>query len=466
VSLSEKYGSAAQNVRQRYGYTNAHQSVSKRQGQSVGVPIINQKGDVSYLGTISIGTPPQKLNVVLDTGSSDLWVAGTSCTRCPNVPEFDTTKSSSFQESSNSQDIQINYGSGSVAGSLAAETVSLGGFTVSQQPFLLVDRMTSGLLDGQVSGILGLAFQALASTRSKPFWQTLADNNQFSSKEMSFYLTREMNNPSASELEYGGVFTLGGTNSSLYSGDIEFIDLPSTSQNTFWLLEVSGITVNGKSANVATGSNALAAIDTGTTLIGGPSSDVAAVWAQVSGSQKATDSDLQGFYTFPCDTDVQVSFAFGGKSWSISTLDMNLGQVTRGGPCAGAIFDLNLGTNIGEGSGNPNWVVGATFLKNVYSVFRESPGPSVGFAALANGENPSSGSVAPTRSVSVTVSNTGLPTTVSNTGLQTLGTNSPTASGSAAATQNSTGNGAVAAMQPFSTFTIAFSAALFALILI
>jgi cathepsin D len=42
----------------------------------------------------------------------------------------------------------------------------MGGFTVPDQTFLAVDQTTSGLLDGSVSGILGLAFSAIATTRA------------------------------------------------------------------------------------------------------------------------------------------------------------------------------------------------------------------------------------------------------------------------------------------------------------
>jgi hypothetical protein len=45
------------------------------------------------------------------------------------------------------------------------------------------------------------------------------------------------------------------------------------------------------------------------------------------------------------------------------------------------MFGLDLGTQ-----GGPDWVIGDAFLKNVYSVFRFSPGPSVGFAQLAGNE--------------------------------------------------------------------------------
>jgi cathepsin D len=48
---------------------------------------------------------------------------------------------------------------------------------------------------------------------------------------------------------------------------------------------------------IATGSQALSAIDTGTTLIGGPSTDVQNIWAQVPGSAPLT-GNMQGFYGF------------------------------------------------------------------------------------------------------------------------------------------------------------------------
>lgn len=62
-----------------------------------------------------------------------------------------------------------------------------------------------------------------------------------------------------------------------------------------------------------------------------------------------------------CSTNVQVSFSFGGKSWPISTDDMNLGSLGQG-LCLGGIFDLTQGSDVGEGNGNPSWVVGDTFL--------------------------------------------------------------------------------------------------------
>lgn len=102
---------------------------------------------------------------------------------------------------------------------------------------MAVDDTTQGFLDGSMSGILGLAFQAIAATKSTPFWQALANGGQLTAPEMSFFLTRFRDDPNAGEEEPGGTFTLGGTNSSLFTGDIEFLDMPVSSPS-FWLLNM------------------------------------------------------------------------------------------------------------------------------------------------------------------------------------------------------------------------------------
>jgi cathepsin D len=93
---------------------------------------------------------------------------------------------------------------------------------------------------------------------------------------------------------------------------------------------------------------------------------------------------MSGFFQFPCSTTLNVSMAFGGSLWPISPADMNLGSVTKSGSmCIGGLFDLTQGSSIEANEGNPSWVVGDTFLKNVYSVFRQDP-LSIGFAQLSD----------------------------------------------------------------------------------
>jgi cathepsin D len=104
-----------------------------------------------------------------------------------------------------------------------------------------VDDVSSGLIDGQLAGIMGLAFQGIANSQALPFWQALVNNNQFTNPEFSFYMTRFVNNTNAKTVEPGGVLTFGGTNSSLFQGNIDFQPFTLTGNGgTFWLQTVSG----------------------------------------------------------------------------------------------------------------------------------------------------------------------------------------------------------------------------------
>jgi cathepsin D len=97
------------------------------------------------------------------------------------------------------------------------------------------------LIDGKLSGILGLAFQGIANTKAVPFWQALIANNLLTNPEFSFFLTRFVDDQSAAVEEPGGVFTLGGTNSTLFQGDIDFRNFSSVgSSGSFWLQTVTG----------------------------------------------------------------------------------------------------------------------------------------------------------------------------------------------------------------------------------
>lgn len=414
----KKYGYQATNVK----------SKNSRQASTAAVPITDEQNDSSYSGIVSIGTPPQDFNLVLDTGSSDLWVATTSCTSCgSDVPGFNPSKSSTYKATSSH--LEIDYGSGSVQGTVAQDSVTFGSFEMSQE-LLAVTNVTPDLIDDGLSGIMGLGFASISTLQTTPFWEALYNANDLFEPLFSFYLERHVNQANQVGATPGGMLTLGGTNSSLYNGSIEYLNL--TGPPSYWLLTVSSITVQGKTITIDS-PGGLAAIDTGTTLIGAPSPIAASIWAQVPGSTELT-GDWQGLYAFPCDTNVTVHISFGGTNWAISPLDMNLGTLNdtmmsnanaTSQMCTGGIFDIGIGSV-------PAWIIGDTFLKNVYSVFRASPA-AVGFAQLSSSSSSSTGSSDP-NPVQVT-SLTPLPTSTyaSSSGSPT---SSSTNSGSASPIKN------------------------------
>ncbi|KAH9942021.1 aspartic peptidase domain-containing protein [Amylocystis lapponica] len=354
----------------------------KNQKRSSGANLItNQDADSSFFGSLAVGTPPVSFDVILDTGSSDLWLAGKSSssvtTDIPSgIATFDSTSSSTFK--SLNQSFEITYDSGRAAGSLATDTVQMAGFEVSAQIFAVVNDVSTGVLSSPVSGLMGLAWQQIASSGATPFWEALANTNStLTDPLMAFQLTRYLNDSQVQSLEPGGTFTLGATNSTLYTGDIDYQDIPDGSVG-YWMQELSGLTAQGTSVTLPSGSGSYAAIDTGTTLVGGPSSVISELYAAIPGSVAGT-GQYQNYYIYPCNTDVNVSMKFGSstREWPVSSADFLLEQISQS-QCVGAFFVVdNAGTTA------PPWIIGDTFLKNVYSVFRASP-PSVGFAQLSS----------------------------------------------------------------------------------
>merc|ERR1712196_336825 len=83
-----------------------------------------------YVGSLEIGTPPQKLTVVFDTGSSDLWLPAKKCgAKCGKHDTFDGSKSSTYEQVMNPHGtpaaFEVDYGSGRVTGAQARDTVTL-----------------------------------------------------------------------------------------------------------------------------------------------------------------------------------------------------------------------------------------------------------------------------------------------------------------------------------------------------
>jgi hypothetical protein len=94
------------------------------------VPLSNGKTGTLYTIPLSIGTPAQPVVVVIDTGSSDLWVNPT-CSAAPNqvqfcnsFPRFDYTASSTFNDTRRS--FRLNYGKGSALVEYVTDVVTLG----------------------------------------------------------------------------------------------------------------------------------------------------------------------------------------------------------------------------------------------------------------------------------------------------------------------------------------------------
>ena len=168
-------------------------------------------------------------------------MAGVDCGDCPiGLKVFDSSKSSTYATAQDQTEINIAYGTGNVTGGLAQDTVSMGGLVLDSQAFIVASSVSPGMVNaGQNSGLLGLALAPESQANRTPFWQNLMSSGKLLQPEIGLWLEHGGGGPGA-----GGVLTLGGTNSSLYTGDIEFHDVVSSgtvSETSWWTIKLTSM---------------------------------------------------------------------------------------------------------------------------------------------------------------------------------------------------------------------------------
>ncbi|EKM60380.1 uncharacterized protein PHACADRAFT_203593 [Phanerochaete carnosa HHB-10118-sp] len=293
------------------------------QRRDVGVESLIDENDNEWLGEISIGTPGQLFLIDFDTGSSDLWVPGSSCTSstCDNKSKYDASRSSTSSQKSGT--FEIHYGDGStVSGPVYTDTVAVAGLTATNQYFSPVTTLSSSFEDDPTEGILGLAYPSLSNPGENPVFNTLVEQE-------------------------GSELFLGGTDLLRYTGSIEHHDVDTSTE--FWQATNAQCVVDSTTAS----SGFAPIIDPGTTIMYGPSSAVQSVYAAIPDSA-AFDSD-GGLYSYPCNSPPTVGFNWGSKTRSItSEFSFNLGETAEGsGQCVGVLATGSESLGLGDNTWGP-----------------------------------------------------------------------------------------------------------------
>ncbi|XP_027957963.1 chymosin-like [Eumetopias jubatus] len=298
--------------------------------------------DCQYFGKIYIGTPPQEFTVVFDTGSSDLWVPSVYCKSyaCQNHHRFDPAKSSTFQNLNKA--LSIQYGTGSMQGFLGVDTVTVSNIVDSQQTVGLSTQEPGNVFTySEFDGILGLAYPSLASEYSVPVFDNMMQKHLVAQDLFSVYLSRN---------GQGSMLTLGAIDPSYYTGSLHWV--PVTVQE-YWQFSVDRVTVNG--VVVACDGGCQAILDTGTSMLVGPSSDIVNIQTAIGATQ-----DQYGEFDINCrslSSMPEVVFEIHGQKYPLPS-------------SAYTSTDMGFCTSGFQGEGNSQlWILGDVFIREYYSVF-------------------------------------------------------------------------------------------------
>jgi hypothetical protein len=319
-----------------------HLSASRLQAKFGGEPsdvVIQDYQNAQYYGQIEVGTPGQKEMVVFDTGSANLWVPDKRpFLSGKNI--YDSAKSSTYKK--NGTVFKIQYGSGPVSGQFCADDVTIGSLKLKDFTFAEVDD-TSGLgigyRLGKFDGILGLGWDRISVGGVPTVMSALVASGELPQPVFGFYLGN--NQP--------GELVFGGTDKKHYTGDFTYVPL---SAETYWQVALDGVKLGSDSVS----STPRAIVDSGTSLLAGPTADVTAI------ANKLGAKSLMGKeWTVDCSKDLpDLAFTLGGKDYALKKDDLILQQ--SGSTC---ILGL-MGIEVPSG---PLWILGDVFMRKYYVEF-------------------------------------------------------------------------------------------------
>ncbi|KAF7364914.1 Peptidase A1 domain-containing protein [Mycena venus] len=344
----------------------------QRRSSLSGSSPLDDTADLQYTTNITVGGA--SFDVMIDTGSSDLWVAGTVSSAS------DSGKAAT-----------ISYASGGASGPVKIGAVEFAGYTVPKQAFIEVppdDAHPAG------QGLIGLGPSAgsviFGEFDAEDEGNTVLDSifiqNTATPNFITFALGR-LNDPTD---VFTGDFTVGEILSN-FTDVSNQPKLPVTevsisnqgNQHFQTLLDVNGfigpdgnpISVTSEVSSTSNKKQATVVIDTGFSLPQVPASVAKAIYSQFNGAELINDKSIGQVWILPCTQEVNITLKFGGKSYPVHPLDAAIDPATFGlspyqtssgqNACLGLFQPVSFDTGK-----NPTYdmIFGMAFLRNVYTL--------------------------------------------------------------------------------------------------
>ncbi|OBS18349.1 hypothetical protein FPOA_10076 [Fusarium poae] len=329
-------------------------SHSKRQsGRGSAFTILSDNG-AEWLTPVQIGTPAQTLNLVFDTGSSDLWVFSTETTSSSGHHEYNPAKSSTAKRLAGAT-WSVEYVDGNTSsGDVYKDNVSVGGLAVASQAVESAQRVSHNFEQmAGVDGLLGLGFSS--SNTVRPTKQKTFFDNAITTLQSSVF-TADLKH------QKPGTYNFGYIDNSAYTGRIGYAPIPSSVG--MWAFSCSGYAIGSAALNER---HIIGIADTGTTLLYLPNAVTSAYYTKVSSARYVSS---YGIYVFSCSATLpNFSFAVGGVTITIPGSYINFAPLEQGLCIGGIQPDDDIGISI----------FGGIALKAAFVVF-DSGNKQIGWA--------------------------------------------------------------------------------------
>ncbi|KAK3321906.1 aspartic peptidase domain-containing protein [Apodospora peruviana] len=366
------------------------------------------KTDLQWYTTIAVGTPPQKFNVLIDTGSTGLLIPKKGCTSCGKDQHlFDSSRSQTFRNSPGVE-FDTQFGSGgdtvplpesqSANCTVVTDRISFANIGVHpvDQQFLLCHGYTPGLASQPgIDGILGFPSNSTVRWAEgnyttlpgfTPLYWNLFEAGRLG-REPEFGLSLKPLCKKGGELTLGGIDERRLRKSTLKTARL---DRELSGYKGTWVAELVSVSVGGQQFFLTTTDNTTAPatgyalLDTGGAIMFTPDPQTTrALYALIS--PDIVPIDELGSWGGPCGVLDRLAkdftFSFPKANTGGETVEVklpkrffNLGVYPGIDPanktCQAVFADYGPGIEARDPiHGRPGWVFGSPLFKAYYTVW-------------------------------------------------------------------------------------------------
>ncbi|EAW09715.1 pepsin-like aspartic protease [Aspergillus clavatus NRRL 1] len=341
-ALGQKYMGIRPNIHKELLEENSFNDMSRHD------VLVDNFLNAQYFSEIELGTPPQKFKVVLDTGSSNLWVPSSECgsIACYLHTKYDSSASSTYKK--NGTEFAIRYGSGELSGFVSQDNLKIGDLKIEKQDFAeATNEPGLAFAFGRFDGILGLGYDTISVNKIVPPFYNMLNQGLLDEPVFAFYLG------DANKEGDSSVATFGGIDKDHFTGELTKIPLR---RKAYWEVDLDAIALGD---NVAELDNTGVILDTGTSLIALPST-----LADLLNKEIGAKKGFTGQYSVECDKRdslPDLTFTLSGHNFTIGPYDYTL-EVQ--GSCISSFMGMDFPEPVG-----PLAILGDAFLRKYYSVY-------------------------------------------------------------------------------------------------
>mmetsp|Transcript_14803 Transcript_14803/g.33318 ORF Transcript_14803/g.33318 Transcript_14803/m.33318 type:complete len:408 (+) Transcript_14803:117-1340(+) len=310
-----------------------------------------------YFGKIAIGTPPQEFTVVFDTGSGNLLIPSKQCSdpACTSHKLFDVSRSSTateiafadhpdqaVQEDGDRDVVTITFGTGEVSGVYVKDQICLGNICTRANFVAATEESDEPFSIVPFDGIFGLSLPEMSEGPKFNMLDCMIQDKVLKSGLFAVFFA-------ASDAQESEI-TFGEFRRDLLQGDLFWVPV---SNPGYWQVAMDDISIAGEPQHYCHG-NCQVAIDTGTTLMAGPTDIVNALMEKLD-----VANDCSNLHKLPV-----LGFKVGDSVLHLSPDD----YVDRDDDgCSLALMAMEIPPPKG-----PLFIFGDPFLRKYYTVFDRS----------------------------------------------------------------------------------------------